>query len=140
MKTKFSLLFTVCLCLSLVTCKSPSGPSDSAASVSPPKPGDWTTSAAFGTLDFTVNSASTYITKVTFTFNGWKGRSGSVSTSKDPGWAISNRSFKIETSIMSDQWTIDGTFENSGNKASGTWKAVIGGQTESGSWQALPKN
>ena len=140
MKTKFSILLTVCLCLYLISCQSPSGPSDSAASVSLPKPGDWTTSTAFGTLDFTVNSASSYITKVIFTFNNWKGRSGSVSTSKDPGWAISNRSFKIETNIMSDQWTIDGTFESSGNKASGTWKAVIGGQTESGSWQALPKS
>lgn len=140
MKTKIFGFLTVCLCFCLIACKSPASSSDTSTPASPPKAGDWTTSTTFGTLDFTVNSASTYITKVTFNFNGWKGRSGTVSVSKDPGWAISSRTFKIETSIMSDQWTIDGTFETSGSKASGTWKAVVGGQTETGSWQALPKS
>ncbi len=143
MKTKISVILTVCLCLCLATCKSPASSSDSSTPVYPPKSGDWTASTAFGTLDFTVNGASSYITKFTITYNNWKGRSGSVIISKDPGWAISGRTFKIEHTIsgyVTEQWTIDGTFESSGNKASGTWKAVIGGQTESGSWQALPKN
>jgi len=142
MKLKISLLLAVCLCLYLTSCKSPSGPSDTSTttSVSLPKSGDWTASTAFGSFDFTVNSSSTYITKINFNFSNWKGRSGSVSVSKDPGWAISNRTFKIETSIMSDQWTIDGTFETNGNKASGNWKAVIGSQTETGTWQSSPKS
>lgn len=140
MKTKISVVLTVCLCLCLATCKSPSSSSNPSNPVYPPKSGDWTASTAFGTLDFTVNQASTYVTKITLSFSNWKGRSGSVSSSKDPGWQISNRSFKIETSIMSDQWTINGTFENNGNKASGNWSAMIGGQTESGTWQASPKS
>ncbi len=137
------VLLAACLCFYLTSCDSPEGPSDSSnssSSVSPPKAGDWTASTTFGSLDFVVNSAGTYVTKVTFNFSNWRGRSGSVSTSKDPGWAISSRSFKVETSILSDQWTVEGTFENSGIKASGTWKAVIGGQTETGSWQASPKS
>jgi hypothetical protein len=138
-KIKISVFLAVCLCLCLATCKSPA----SSTPVYPPKPGDWTASTAFGTLDFTVNSASTYITKFTITYNNWKGRSGSVIVSQDPGWAISGRTFKIEDTLsgyIPEQWTIDGTFESSGDKASGTWKVVIGGQTESGSWQASPKS
>ena len=104
------------------------------------KPGDWTATTAFGSFDFIVNSASTYITQITLNFSNWKGRSGSVITSRDPGWSITNRSFKIETSIAGDQWTVEGTFAESGDKASGTWKVITSGQTESGSWQASPKS
>jgi hypothetical protein len=141
---KFKSIFLVlALFFFIASCKSPNGPDDNgngSNQVYPPKAGDWTASTTFGTLEFNVNAASTHVTKITLIFNGWKGRSGSVSTSKDPGWSISNRYFKAETNILGDQWTIEGTFENSGNSASGTWKAVIGGQTESGSWQGSPKS
>jgi hypothetical protein len=40
---------------------------------------------------------------------------------------------------MSDNWTFEGTFETSGDRASGTWKAVIGSQTLTGTWIAQPK-
>jgi hypothetical protein len=140
MKTKISVLLAVCLFLCPTACKSPAGPSDTSTAVSPPKSGEWTASTAFGSFDYIVNSASTYVAKITFNFSNWRGRSGSVGISRDPGWPISSRSFKIETSITSDQWTVDGTFDNSGNKASGNWKAVIGTQTESGTWQASPKS
>lgn len=141
MKSK-SIFIVLAFFLFFVSCKSPNGPDENGTNgtVSPPKAGDWTASVTFGTLEFTVNDNSTYVTKIKLTFNGWKGRSGSVSTSKDPGWAISNRYFKAQTSILGDQWTIEGTFETNGTKASGTWTAVISGQTESGSWTASPKS
>ena len=148
---KPTILFSL-LCLLFLSCKSPTdgtttttaptttvSTTTTSVAVVQPKPGTWTSSTDFGSFDFVVNDSSTYITKITFNFSNWMGRSGGVGVSKDPGWAISNRTFKIETSIMSDQWTIDGTFDSTGGKASGTWKAVISGQTLTGSWQGQPK-
>jgi hypothetical protein len=143
MKSKSIFIILVFL-LFLVSCKSPAGPDTNGSgpetpAVYPPQPGDWTSTTTFGSFEINVNGASTHVTKILFTFANWMGRSGSVSVSKDPGWSITNRSFKIETSLMGDQWTVEGTFENSGTKAAGTWTAVLGGQTESGSWSATPK-
>jgi len=110
----------------------------------PPKPGEWTASTAFGSLGFIVNNASTDITQIIFTFLAphWRGIAGSVRISSIPPWAILNRIFKIETSFSPnyEKWTIEGTFDASGDKASGTWKVTISGQPESGSWTASPKS
>lgn len=147
---KIAALFLF-VCLLFIACKSPTTQDNKATTstststttsiaVIPPKPGTWNAPTEFGSFDFVVNDSSTYITKITFNFAGWMGRSGGVAVSKDPGWTIANRAFKIETGILNDQWTIEGTFDSGGSKASGTWKAVIGGQTLNGTWQGQPKS
>jgi hypothetical protein len=144
-------VLVVSLSLLSLSCKTPTSDasSGSTSSVSTtttsvavvqPKAGTWTSTTDFGTLEFDVNDSATYITKVTFNFNGWMGISGGVAVSKNPGWAIANRTFQVTATIIGAQWTIDGTFDNTGVKASGTWKAVIGGQTQTGTWQAVPKS
>lgn len=136
MKTKISVFLTVCLCLYLTTCKSPADPSDSSNPVYPPKPGEWTATISIGRFDFTVSSDSTGISKILVYFSK---TSGSVSTTREPPWPITNRGFKIETTFSGAQWTFEGTFADSGDKASGTWKFVAA-NTESGSWQASSKS
>ena len=136
MKTKISGLLTVCLCLYLIACKSPTNPSDSTTSVFLPKSGEWTSAISIGRFDFTVSSDSTGIPKILVYFSK---TSGSVSTTREPPWPITNRGFKIETTFSGAQWTFEGTFADSGDKASGTWKFVAV-NTESGSWQASPKS
>jgi hypothetical protein len=143
---RFAIFIFIVLILSLSGCKNnPTTPTTTTTSTTttpiPPKPGDWTTTTAFGSFDFTVDAASTSITQIKLNFSNWHGISGSVIVSQSPPWSITNRSFKSEFSIAGNQqWTIEGTFEQSGDKASGTWKVIISGQTESGTWQALPKS
>jgi len=107
----------------------------------PAKPGTWTSTTAFGVFEFTVNSQSTYITSFKRTFSNWRGRSGSILTSREPGWAITDRKFNISTVTFGETWSFSGTFTESGDKASGTWSVVFPnlGGSESGSWQASPK-
>jgi hypothetical protein len=146
MNTKTLVLLTACLCTALAACgSSPAAPSSvSQTLAASPTPGDWTASTAFGTLVFTVNSASTHLTSVGLTFNGWRGRSGRVTVSTDNGWPIASRSFSVSFGVWSfnapdDEWTIEGNFENSGTGASGSWQVRLGGTTqESGTWKATP--
>lgn len=136
---KVFLIIAVFVCFGLASCKSTSGPSE-ADNVSQPQAGEWTATTTFGSFDFVVNGAGTYITSLTLNFSDWQGLSGSVTVSKDPGWSITNGNFYIDTEVMGDDWTIEGTFSNTGTSASGTWEAVRGGQTYSGSWTAYPVN
>ena len=88
-----------------------------------------------------MNSQSTYITKIKYILSNWQGRSGSITVTKDPGWPITNRNFEIARDLdPSLRVTINGTFSESGQQASGTWNAVLSGTTYSGSWQASPKS
>lgn len=111
-----------------------------------PQTKEWTADTSFGGIDFVVNSSGDAITKITLKFSSWKGRSGSIGVSRPSGWAITNRSFEIELDLSDpldpldrEKWTIKGTFSVSGDQASGTWRAVIGSSTYSGSWKGYPK-
>ena len=60
-----------------------------------------------------------------------------------PGRLISDNEFQIILDMSTDPFeyepfTISGSFDESGNYASGTWQAIIRGQTCSGTWQASP--
>ena len=114
----------------------------------PPNPTskEWTADTDFGGLDFTVSPTGNSIIKITLKFSNWKGRSGSIGVTNPSGWTISNRSFDIDIDLSDpldpsdkEEWTIKGTFSISGDRASGTWRAVIGSSTYSGSWDGFPK-
>lgn len=130
----------------LVFCKSsPTSPdSQPGDTVKNPKSGDWSAVTDFGGLEFTVSADSKYISKVKYTFSNWNGRSGSISLSSNPGWAITERKFEIKNDLDPDafkkeEWIIKGTFANSGETASGTWSVVLNGTNHSGTWNGKPK-
>lgn len=117
-------------------------------SPNPPNPmsREWTADTNFGGLDFTVSPTGNSITKITLRFLNWKGRSGSIGVTNPSGWTIFNKSFDIDIDLSDpldpsdkEEWTIKGTFSAGGDRASGTWRAVIGGSTYSGSWNGFPK-
>ena len=110
---------------------------------SSPKSGVWNVSTEFGGFVFTVNSDGTNITEIAITHSNWScggvTLGGTLTLSSNPGWAITNRDFTIEQSFdpMSDNQvlTITGTFNNSGNEASGEWTEKVYGSTCSGTWE-----
>ena len=111
-----------------------------------PRSGDWKAPTGFGELEFTVNSAGTHINKLIFRFSNWTcgpvtWGGGSVTTTWPPGGGIpiSNNQFTYETyfdigSTKNQKMTVSGTFNQTGDLASGTWVAVNYGVTCSGSW------
>jgi len=106
-----------------------------------PESGDWRVLTDFGEFVFTVNIDGTHITKIIYTFSSWTcgpvTLSGTISIEKEPGWPISERQFTIENTldVPGDQtMTINGTFSETGDEASGTWSADMYGTTCSGNW------
>lgn len=118
----------------------------STTSYAQPITGEWNASTDFGNFSFIVNSSGTHITNITYNFSDWRcgsvTKNGTISTGKDPGWPISEGQFTIENSIglpfENHTMTIDGTFNEAGNRASGTWNAVISGNTCQGNWTSTP--
>ena len=108
---------------------------------SQPKSGDWQVQTDFGEFIFTVNNDGTLITKLVITFSNFScggiRQNGTISSEQSPGWSISNSKFTIEKSVNptgSITLTITGTFDKSGEKASGTWKVNVSGTDCSGAW------
>jgi hypothetical protein len=110
-----------------------------------PRSGDWKVSTGFGELGFAVNTDGSKITKIIFDCRSWSCGpvSGSWKTTvswTDPtaGWPISNNQFAIIHSgtlgSFQTVWTINGTFNQTGDEASGTWGFGISGTTCSGNW------
>jgi len=134
------LLFLLLFCKS-----SPTSPdANQEESIKNPKSGYWTSVTDFGGLEYTVSTDSKYITNIKYTFSNWNGRSGSISLSSNPGWAITERKFEIKNDLDPDvfkkeEWLINGTFANNGEVASGSWSVVINGTNHSGTWSAKPK-
>ena len=105
-------------------------------------PGTWTVATGFGTLEFVVDSSSTGITKVSYHFSdfscGGIPFSGTLSVSKTtPPWPLSDRQFAIETFLTPgvSQMTISGTFDGTGEEASGTWEVSVPADTCAGTWE-----
>ena len=105
---------------------------------SQPISGEWKVATEFGEFVFTVNIDGTSITKLVTTYSDWT--CGSVTKSGTitiwANWSISFNQFTIGYSYPNDEMTIDGTFNQAGDEASGTWTAVMYGTTCSGDWEA----
>lgn len=108
------------------------------------KPGEWTATADFGTMDFVVGSEGETITEISYNFDAWScggaTRSGTITTQRPSGWRISNRNIQISIDFSSVhlEMTIEGSFAANGDQASGTFEAVSYGTTCSGDWIASP--
>jgi hypothetical protein len=146
MKARFLLIWLVPVLL--LSCSSnpttPEGNGGSGTTEAAPKSGTWTAATDFGKLEFVVSSDGRSITEIKYTFSGWKGKSGSIKISNNTSWSIASRKFEIKNDLDPDplrteNWTVTGTFAASGIEANGTWKAVIGGTTSSGSWKGSPQ-
>lgn len=106
-----------------------------------PESGDWIASTEFGEIVLTVDSEGNYITKLSITFSDYScggiTQNGTVTKQSSSGWSISNNQFSITTSINpsgTTKLTIQGTFNQSGKEASGTWSINVSGITCSGNW------
>lgn len=105
---------------------------------SQPRSGDWTVPTEFGEFVFTVNVGGTHVTKLAVTYSDWT--CGFVTVSGTitlwANWSISFNQFTIGYSDPNDEMTINGTFNQAGDEASGTWTHVLHGTTCSGDWEA----
>ncbi len=108
-----------------------------------PHSGDWHCTADFGEFTLTVNSASTHINKVSYSFSSWSCGpvtiSGGVAFGKNPGWPISNNQFTIENKLDfqgNEVMTLQGAFAGT-DQVSGTWNAVMHGTSCSGTWNIV---
>ena len=110
-----------------------------------PTSGEWEAPTEFGKLGFTVNATGTKITKLIFDARNWA--CGPVSGSwtvttyyTNPllGWPIGNHQFAITHTRTSypynEVYTVQGTFDSTGRRASGTWAYDVGGTICAGSW------
>jgi len=115
----------------------------------PSLPSEWNASTDFGEMEFTVNSDGTGVIEITYIFSNWTcgsaTMSGTVKFSKSSGWPITDRQFTIKNTFDpppigsgSQVMTINGTFDETGAHASGTWEADWYGSLCSGTWQAAP--
>ncbi len=106
---------------------------------SQPRSGDWKVPTEFGEFVFTVNVDGTNITKLVTTYTDWQCgsviKSGTITTQTEPPWSISDDQFTIGYSYPNDTMTINGTFNQAGDEASGTWTAVMSGTTCPGEWE-----
>jgi photosystem II stability/assembly factor-like uncharacterized protein len=112
-----------------------------------PQSGEWKIQTEFGEMVLTVNSEGTHITKLTIAFSDYKCGSvtqgGTITQQTTPGWPITNNQFSFTTSIDpsgSIKFSVHGTFNQSGNEASGTWSINSYGTTCSGTWNHTLSN
>ncbi len=108
--------------------------------VAQPRLGDWTVPTGFGQFVITVGCSGTCITDIIYTWSNFHCDgitlvSGSIHSMRTGGWAITDRSFSITTSLGTNQTiTINGTFNQPGTEVSGTYSANIYGTICPGAW------
>ena len=115
-----------------------------------PKAGDWTIvstgSSEFNISGFTVNPDGTGITKIIYNFVKFQCMgvtiSGGVESSRVPMWHITGNQLTInltERIQYGSDWDIiiEGSFDNTGTHASGTWEiSSTGAICQKGAWEA----
>ena len=104
-----------------------------------PRQGDWTIPCDFGKFVITVGCNGTCITDIIYTWSNFHCDgitlvSGSIHSMRSGGWAITNNSFTIQTSISQGTMTINGTFTPTGSSVTGTFSYNIFGTICSGNW------
>jgi hypothetical protein len=140
----FLLIIPVCI----MSCEEDDEDSKNQSDTNQIVPGAWKANAEFGTIDFIVNSESTYIIEFEVDFDNWTmgitTYNNSIRFSSDPGWKITDRKFSFSQNLSpfpseKEEFTINGTFNDKGDKAEGSWEADFNGLTDSGNWQGAPK-
>jgi len=143
----FYLVGIILLGMMVIIANGGCGGGGSSSDTQTPTTGLWNASTDFGDLKFTVNADGTAVTEVSYVFSSWTcgsaTRSGTIKVTNASGWPITDRQFTIENDLnpdplLSEMMTITGTFDRSGNKASGTWEADLDDAVCSGTWQASP--
>ncbi len=120
-----------------------------------PKPNEWTASTGSSqfTFTFTVSPDSTGITEIYYSFfafecAGWVMTITPSTVEKSPPYPITGGQFTIEIS-RSPQYgqgldldiVIQGSFDETGTHASGTWEISVEGTTcPAGTWEASPNS
>ncbi|MDP2886044.1 MAG: hypothetical protein Q8P51_13600 [Ignavibacteria bacterium] len=106
-----------------------------------PRAGDWKVATRFGEFVFTVNATGTQVTKLVTTFSsytfGGVTQNGTITTTPSPGWSITTSQFTINKSVNPTgtiTMTINGTFAQSGDQASGSWSIKVSGSTDTANW------
>jgi len=131
--------------------ETPPTASDTPASKKPPAAsempaaGDWITTTDFGKLLFTVDPGGAKITRMSYQFDNWKcgptTNSGTIEISSD--WVITDGTFSIDNSLdpgRNQTMNFSGTYDEAGQKFSGTWTEVSFGTNCSGTWEAAASN
>ncbi len=104
-----------------------------------PRQGDWTIPCDFGKFVITVGCSGSCITDIIYTWSNFHCDgitlvSGSIHSMRTGGWAITNNSFTIQTSVSQGTMTINGTFTPTGSSVSGTFSYNRLGTICSGNW------
>ena len=121
--------------------------SSSANGASLPASGEWEGSAGFGKIEFSVTSGGTGISEIALIWSNFSCgvvtyTSGSQKISFITPMPISNYQASIYIDLTppfsteSRSITIDGSFDNTGSSASGTYEADIEGTICAGAWNA----
>lgn len=107
--------------------------------IAQPRTGDWTIPCGFGQFVIKVGCNGTCITDIIYTWSNFHCDgitlvSGSIHSMRTGGWAITNNSFSIQTSVSPGTMTINGTFSQNGNEVSGSYSFNVYGTICSGNW------
>jgi hypothetical protein len=119
----------------------PPTPTTTAPASRTPAGGDWVSSTDWGKLVLTVDSTGTSITKVSYQFSNFKcgpvSNSGTI-TSSGGNNPIINGKFTLKVTMSGSQqdMTVNGEFDATGQKVSGTWVEMAYGNKCSGVWEA----
>ena len=128
----------LCLTLFFAACgdDNPVDSNGDSNQVQPLKAGNWTSTTDFGEFDFIVKSGGEEITELKYIFSGWTCGpvtiSGTITSTRTPGWPITDRTFTIERDLDihgNETMTIQGTFSDNGEEVTGTFSAVMYGST-----------
>jgi hypothetical protein len=111
-----------------------------------PVPGEWVGSPGDLTIDFVVASNGDGLEEIKIKFNdfscGGITSNGSITISSSHPYPITNSSFEedfvLDPVDRQQTITIEGSFDSSGEFASGTYEAVFYSETCTGTWDASP--
>lgn len=106
-----------------------------------PQSGEWIATTGFGEFAMTVDSTGERINKIRVTFQSFTCSNvtlgGTIISSRNPGWPITNNQFSIDRDFGSAQVNIAGTFSQSGQEASGTWNVKVSSTDCGGTWSTI---
>jgi hypothetical protein len=112
-----------------------------AAAASAPSSGEWVATIEFGKFIITVNDKGTRIIRMSYQFSKWACGSitkpGEIVDASD--WLINNNEFEAYTPFDRDSQSgiyINGTYDATNQKFSGTWEEFSNATTCSGTWEA----